>query len=433
MTTSKKTHPQDSAPPVGADNGTGSAISLAATRGDRAWTFRDVHGPLLTLDLDELLKNDVEYPVQVHYGPTREPFFWFSGKFDRYHGHTYATEARDVHATELDGASTLAYTLVDPRQHLVIPTSISVASTPAQDIYAIRVRQQLQAAGRPSWEGNVEFLHLVINERYGRDWEDGVPDWVWYRAQREDAPDTLAGSHTTLIRMKDRSTRVYPYPCSTTDPSKIALSGMGHTGAAVSFEAVNTVGGWFTKSGTGCIGLVFHAYDATWRDDLRPLHSHCGDGADSHHYAFWNEMFTPLGMSKGDELLLDYSLFLLPAEPLPTDIDELNEADIWYFGKESEQHAPITAWTASKDAIGLVRGDGSIIALGIGDREGTLPLPDGPHPRFACLCYDRRRPRVEPLEPTDARIPTRPGWLTIVDRGAAIRRLDEAHPADPKR
>lgn len=227
--------------------------------------------------------------------------------------------------------------------------------------------------------------------------------------------------------MDDNSTRVYPYPCSTSDPAKIVMSGTHHTGAAVSLEAANTVGGWFTKTGVGCIGLLFHAYEATWRDDLRPLHSHCGDGADSHHYVFWNEMFTPLGIRKGDELLLDYSLFLLPAEPLFTDIDDLNEADIWCFGKESEQQAPITAWTASKDAIGLVRGDGSLIALGIGDREGALPLPDGPPPRFACLCFDRRSPRAEPLELTDARIPTRPGWLTIVDRGAAIHRLDEGN------
>ena len=178
MTTPTKTPKQDTAPPGGTGNGTESAVSLTALRDDRAWAFRDEQGPLVALDLDELLKDDVEYPVQVHYGPTREPFCWFSGKFDRYHGHTYATEARDVRATEIDGASTLAYTLADPRRHLVIPTSISVAPGPGEYVFAIRIRQQLQAVGEPPWEENVEFLHLVINEQYGRDWEDGVPDWV---------------------------------------------------------------------------------------------------------------------------------------------------------------------------------------------------------------------------------------------------------------
>jgi len=95
----------------------------------------------------------------------------------------------------------------------------------------------------------------VINPQCGRDWEDGVPDYVWYRAQREDAPDTLLGSHTTLVRMDDNSPRTYPYPASTSDPKKMAQSGTHHTGAAVSMEATNTIGGWFTKSGTGCIGL----------------------------------------------------------------------------------------------------------------------------------------------------------------------------------
>jgi hypothetical protein len=384
--------------------------------------------PLFSVDLDALKQNNVEYPVSVHYGPGSKPFFSFSGKFDMYHGDSYTERITDVAGTSGATQATLRYTADHPPRNLVMPMSITLVRGPDLQTFSLRVRQVLRATGKPSFGGNLEFLHLVINPVYGLDWQDGEPDFVWYRAQRDDAADTLPGSHTTLVRMDDNSSRGYPYPASTADPSKIAYSGAHHTGAAVAMEAANTIGGWFAEAGVGCIGLVFHQYKANFRDDLTPLHSHCGDGADTHHYVFWEQLYAPLGMQKpGDEVEIEYSLFALPSEPKHTDVEDLNEADLCFFGKFKEQKSQIVGWQGTKNALGLLRSDGSAILLGIGREPGTVRLPEPTcrQVRRAFRAFDIARPKYERLKIADGAVEVRPGWITVVDGGSAIKGPEE--------
>ncbi len=378
--------------------------------------------PLFSVDLDQLKKNKVEYPVTVYYGPDGKPFCWFSGKFDKYHGDSYTQQIRDVSGTSGPRQATLAYTANHPPRNLVMPTRITLVRDPSGGTFTLRVHQTLRATGKPSWGSNLEFLHLVINTRYGRDWEDGVPDFVWYRTQRDDAPDTLPGSHTTMLRMDDNSRRRYPYPASTADPKKTAVSGTHHTGAATAMEAANTIGGWFTKSGVGCIGLVVHRYKASFRDDLTPLHSHCGDGADTHHYLFWGGLFTPLGMKAGGQVDIEYSLTMLPGEPLHTEIEDINEADLFFFGKAKEQRSQIVGWLGTKQAIGLERSDGSVILLGIGAKPGRVKLPAATPKKAkrAFRVFDLGRPRYQKIEIAGGAVEVRPRHTTVVDCGAAL-------------
>ncbi|NOX53095.1 MAG: hypothetical protein GXP27_01375 [Planctomycetes bacterium] len=399
-------------------------VQIVRVAGSNVWfgTTDKANGhAVFSVDLDLLVQPKVEYPVTVYYGPKREPFCWFSGKFDKYYGDCYAKKITEVSGGTGPVRATLHYTAVDPDRNVVMPTRITLEPAADGTAFSLRVYQTLRATGPPSWSTNLEFLHLVINRRYGHDWGDGVPDFVWYRAQREDAPDTLPGSHTTLVRMDDNSRRRYPFPKSTADATQIGLSGPHHTGAAVAMEAKNTIGGWFTKSGVGCIGLVFHQYKATFRDHLTPLQSHCGDGADTHVYLFWGDLYRPLGMKPGDQIDIEYTLTMLPSEPLLTDIEDINEADLWIFGKEKEQQSTIVGWIGTKRAIGLRRSDGSIILLGIGTEPGRVPVPPETRKKLkrAYLLFDPGRPRFEPVSIQDGTVEVRPRWLTVLDCGSA--------------
>jgi hypothetical protein len=399
-------------------------VQIVRAAGTNLWfgTHSEAGGkPLFSVDLDQLQKNDVEYPVVAYYGGEGRPFCWFSGKFDRYYGESYTTTLTDVAGQSGTGRGTLRYTAGHPVRNLVMPTAITLEPEFGGAAFTLRLQQTLRATGTPTWGDNLEFLHLVINPQYGHDWEDGVPDYVWYRTQREDAPDTLPGSHTTLVRMDDNSRRVYPYPASTADATRIAKSGAHHTGAAVSMEATNTIGGWFTKSGTGCIGLVFHKYQANFRTDLRPLHSHCGDGADTHHLLFWGGLYNPLGMQTGDQVEIEYSLTMLPSEPLLTDIEDLNEADLWLFGTEREQKSRITGWLGTKRAIGLTRSDGSVVILGIGNKPGRVRIPQTARQlKRSFRLFDLGRPTWEQAEIAEGQVQVRPRWVTVLDGGSAL-------------
>jgi len=187
-------------------------------------------------------------------------------------------------------------------------------------------------------------------------------------------------------------------------------------------EAENTIGGWFTKSGVGSIGLVFHRYEASFRDDLSPLQSHCGDGAYTHVYLFWNELFQPLGMKAGDRVDIEYSLTMLPTEPLHTDIEDINEADLFFFGKENEQRSRITGWIGTKEALGLTRDDGSVVLLGIGTKAGRVAIPEASQAKaqrvFRMFDLGRHR-NCRALEIVDGKVEVRPRWITVVDCGSA--------------
>ena len=231
----------------------------------------------------------------------------------------------------------------------------------------------------------------------------------------------MPGSHTTLLRVDDDTRRRYPFPSATADPARLGISGEHHTSAAVSTEATNTIGGWFTKSGMGCIGLVFHDYRAGFRDDLAPLHSHCGDGADTHFYLFWGDLFRPLGMKGGDTIVVDYSLSMLPSEPVFTEIEDLNEADLWIFGNAAVQKSRITGWLGTAEAIGLTRSDGSAIILGIGAKGGRFPVPEtATRATRSFHVTDPGRPRWEPVSIVDGRVEVLPRRITVFDGGSAL-------------
>lgn len=379
--------------------------------------------PAFSLDLEQLLTLEKEYSVNVYYGPQREHFLWFSGRWDRYYGEVYASAAQDVSGTTGAAEATLSYTLDYPKRNLVMPTTITLVPDLATGAFTLRVRQTMRALGEPSWGDNLEFLHVVINETYGLDWQDGVPDYTWYRTQREDAPDAAPGFHTCMVRFDDNSVRTYPYHGSTTDPQQISIAGGHHTGAAEPLGAVNTIGGFFTRTGVGSCGWVFHRYRASWRDDVTPLHSHCGDGADNHFLLFWGGLFTPVGMKTGDEVDMEYSLTMLPSEVLREQIEDLNEADLLYFGKEKEQKSQITGWIGTKQAVGLRRSDGSVILLGIGREGGRVPVSAATQAgaKRACRAFDLVRAQVEELKITDGTVEVKPGWFTLVDCGSALR------------
>lgn len=144
--------------------------------------------PQFSLDLDELLKVEKEYSVNVYYGPAWEPFLWFSGRWDHYYGEVFAERATNVTGGTGPLEATLAYTLEYPPRNLVMPTEIALVRDPQSECFTLRVRQTLRAVGEPSWKDNLEFLHVVINPTYGLDWQDGVPDYTWFRCQRRGLP-----------------------------------------------------------------------------------------------------------------------------------------------------------------------------------------------------------------------------------------------------
>lgn len=391
-------------------------------------TSSDAPGtPRFSLDFKRLGKKYFNsYPVVAYYGPGNAAMLRFTGFFDRYYGESYVSEVTDIVGNSGADDASLTYVLRYPERGLLMPTRVRLLRSDLPGNFSLRVWQRLQAEGTPVLDDvdNLEFLHVVTPDQGGRDWADGVPDWVWYRAQADDNPDVLPGSRTALCRIDDDTPDVHAYRSSTSDPTQRVLSGPHHTGGAASMEAVNAIGGWFTRRGSGCVGLVFHRYRATFRDDLRPVFSHCGDGADTHVYLFRGGLFGPLGMQQGDEVEIKYSLFFLPAEPLVEDIRELNDMDLQVFGTEPVQKVPITAWVATQEVLGLQREDGSLILRGLGGGTTPRPFPIAPElaaraqriSRFASLDQSD----VEDLRVTAGEVSVLPGVFTLVDCGAVL-------------
>lgn len=379
--------------------------------------------PMFSADLDAMLLPMREYPVTVYYGPRWRSFLWFSGRWDYYYGEVFGNRIVQARGNSGADAATLSYTFEDTRRNLVMPTQLTLIPDPGSDAFTIRVRQVMRAIGEPAFSGNLEFLHLKIDGEGAMDWRDGVPDYSWYRTAEGGSPDALVGSRTGMVRMDDNSFRTYRYRSSSADPAKTSVSNIHHTGAVVSLGAVNTIGGFLTKTGVGCCAWVFHRYQASFRSDLYPLHGHCGDGADTHFYLHWGEMFAPVGMRAGDKIDIEYSLTMLPSEATREDIEDLNEADLYLFGGEREQAAPITAWIGTKSAIGLQRGDGSLILLGIGSEPGRVAVPAASQARAQNVyrVFDLPQPSYEMLAISRGAVEVRPQWFTVVDCGGALQ------------
>jgi hypothetical protein len=382
-----------------------------------------VKGPRFSVDFSQWQKLEHEYPFTVYHGAAGEEFLYFSGKFDWYYGESYTAEVDGISGGSGENEATLTYCARHPARGLRMPMQVTLVRSEVAGNFSLRVRQVLQAEGTPEWKDNVEFLHVVLNRGYGRDWSDGEPDWAWFRTGPEGNADAFGGSRTALARMRDWSARTYSFPSSTANPAERATSGVHHTAAAAPMNGVNAVGGWFSKKGSGSCGIIFHSYRASFRDDLRPLHSHCGDGADTHFYLFWGGLFSPLGMKKGDEIEIEYSLCFIPSELQMTDVMDINEVDINVFGDEEAQKSPLRRWVGTKDMAGLVRADGSMLLLGLAGGLGRFSLPSDftANAKSVQRLSDAGRDTRTHARVENGFVTAAPGEFVIIDQGAALK------------
>jgi hypothetical protein len=225
-----------------------------------------------------------------------------------------------------------------------------------------------------------------------------------------------------MVRMDDNSFRTFAYQSSSRDPEKTRRSTPHHTGAAACLGAANTIGGFITKTGVGSCGWVFHTYQASFRDDLAPIHSHCGDGADTHFFTVARDLYNPFPLKAGDVMDVEYSLTMLPSEVTREEIEDLNEADLHLFGTAAEQSAPIVGWLGTKSAVGLLRQDGSMTLLGLGREPDRFPLPAATQGTAiaAYRLFGLVEPTYEYLDLSRGTVGVRPGGITVVDCGAAL-------------
>lgn len=386
-----------------------------------ASTYTD-GGPLFSVDLDHMPRLGMEYPVQVNYGPRREGLLWFSAKWDRYYGEVYAKTVSRVRGSSGAESATLSYVLEYPPRHLVMPTRLVLTPDRATGAFTIRVHQAVRAVDTAVLSDGTEFLHVKLSQDGAWDWQDGTVDYAWYRSQTADCDDAPPGGRTGMVRVDDNTGRVYAFRSSTSDRRKVSMSSDHHTGAAVPLGAANTIGGYFSKSGVGSCGWVFHQYRASFRDDLTPVFGHCGDGADTHLFTSFADLYGPLAMRSGDVLETEYSLTMLASEVTREEIEDLNEADMYFFGTAKEQAAEIDRWIGSRSALGLVRSDGSAILLGLGREPARVPVPasTASRAREAYRLFCPGELVYERLDVHGGTVEVRPGWITIVDCGAAL-------------
>lgn len=378
--------------------------------------------PLFWVDLDILPTLRSEFPARVHYGPGGEGFLWFSARWDQYYGEVYGERVSRIQGTSGTAAAVLSYTVEYPRRHLVMPTQMTFTPDPLTGALTVRVHQVLRAVEDTTCGSGLEFLHIKVTDDGARDWGDGAMDYAWYRSQSGDCPDAPPGSHTGMVRVVDTTLRTYAYRSSVSDPQRTAVSDVRHTGAAVPLAAANSIGGYLTKTGVGSCGWLIHQYRASFRDDLAPVYSHCGAGADTHFYVCWAEFFNPLAMKAGDKIEAEYSLTMLPCEVSREEIEDLNEADLHIFGSAKEQSAPIAGWFGTKNAVGLQRTDGSLILLGLGRGPARVPLPAATAEKAlnAYRLFALAEPTYDYLDLSQGTVEVRPGWITVIDCGAAL-------------
>ena len=366
---------------------------------------------LFIFDLDHIQQND--YPVEVRIAPSFEPLAWFCGKWDNYskHQESFTSKRGEVWTQQEGPDATLHYEFAHDKFQL--PTDLTLVYDPSRKMTVIRMKQVLHAVENAviAPDDAIEFLHVVVNPAYGRDWQDGVTDYFWNREQDESDPDTLAGSHTHFARLDDNSAR------------RVVGAGIHHTGPSYPLLAENTIGGWISKQGVGSLALLFHSYRSTARHDMTPIQSHCGDGADTHFYIGAGQYYLPLEMKAGDEIATEYTLYALPSVLRREQVEDLNEADLYYFGNASQTKAKIRRWYGSKNVCGLIHEDGSAVLLGIGKEQESFRLNNLPGKttrvwRVVDLGIDR----VEALPIEESDVMVYPGFVTVVDAGSALKR-----------
>jgi hypothetical protein len=158
----------------------------------------------------------------------------------------------------------------------------------------------------------------------------------------------------------------------------------------------------------GSVALLFHRYEGPTGTNRSPVHSHCGDGADTHFYIGGEQLYLFLDMRAGRTITADYSIFALPSIVTTEQVTDLNEVDLYYFGTAAQAKSKIARWYGSKSVLGLIR-------------EGGFRLPT---PRVnAARCRrvnDMGNDRIEPVPVQGGHVEVFPGFVTIVDAGALI-------------
>jgi hypothetical protein len=134
-------------------------------------------------------------------------------------------------------------------------------------------------------------------------------------------------------------------------------------------------------------------------------------------------MYLPLAMKAGDEIATTYTLYALPSVLTREQAEDLNEADLYYFGTASQTKAKIRRWYGTKNVCGLIHEDGSAVLLGIGKDAESFRLNNLPGKttrvwRVVDLGIDR----VEALPIEDGEAMVYPGFVTVVDAGLALKR-----------
>jgi hypothetical protein len=379
---------------------------------------------LFTIDLDRMKS---EYNVDFRIAPSFEPLAWFSAKWDNYARawgspeQSWTTQRGKVWTLQEASQATLHYEFM--HAGLDLPTDLTLVYDPRGRTTVVHMRQTLHATRDVLLEPEkdaVEFLHVVVSPEYGHDWQDGVTDYQWNREEGESDPDTLAGSHTHFVRLVDRSARTYMYNVST-EGRMMQRSGAHHTGAAHPSYATNTIGGWISKQGVGSAAFLFHGYKSSARRDLTPVPGHCGDGADTHFYIGWGHLYLPLQLRSGDEITADYSLYALASVLTREQVEDLNEADLHYFGTASQAKCKIVNWYGTKNVCGLIREDGSSTLIGIGkEPEHFSVSKTAAGDLRAWQVVDIGQNQVKRLAVEPSGVEVFPGFVTIVDAGTAL-------------
>lgn len=370
-----------------------------------------------------------KYPVELRFGSDFEAFFWFSGKWDRTHYKPMA-EIRNFRTTSGVKEASLSFECLHPPLNMLMPVKYTLRRDAETHNVIVHVRQNLEFTGPCTFtdKDTLQFIHVVIDRRYGRDWGDGIPDYFWNREQVDVDNDTLQGTRTHFALMDDNSRRGWSFHSDTSNPDVVttlpAKYPFGHhTSFGHPLYAENTIGGWFTKTGTGSVGWVMHKYRDNFAKDMWPIHSHCGDGADTHIYAGWNRFYFPWKRKAGDRLDVEYSFQCLPSEVLREEVELINEYDLVFFGEERQAKSKIVKWYGTKDACGLIRGDGSVVLLGLSRRPPshyTIPENVRGKVQRTFRLSDLRSCNYTQEPVKEGRVKVLPGCVTIVDCGSAL-------------
>lgn len=390
--------------------------------------------PVFRLDLDA---RHEEYPIEIRYGPGFKPFFWLSGKWDQYPDRSYTQDVKDITTTSGTKFARFSFTYLHPPKNLVMPMVFELQADPATRNVVLRVKQSLRAVGPCTWDDteNLQFIHVDLNRKNCRDWEDGVPDYFWNREQIDIDPDTLLGLRTHITPVKNNSRRVFPFQPDLQEPKRITMTSPQHTGFGHPLYAENTVGGWLTKTGVGSIGWIMHRYRSSFAQGISPVHSHCGAGADTHIYSGWGKLFFPWTLGDGDWLDVEYTIQCLPSELLREDVEKINELDLLFFGEEKDAKSTIVRWYGTKEACGLIRSDGSALILGLGRERSMFPLPAESRRNARIVFHSNEQ---SPLNCVEDPVPNgeaivRPGWVTVIDCGSALKGPQNRALLQPKR